>query len=91
MSQALSRGSRTGRTDQRAVESADAQHANFGRFAIRGVLGQGAYGKVYRAFDPDLGREVALKILKRDVSNPGVLRQVRQEARALRSSDIGTS
>jgi WD40 repeat protein len=57
--------------------------ARFGRFVIRGVLGQGAYGRVYRASDPDLGRDVALKILKRDVSDPQVLRQLRQEARAL--------
>jgi WD40 repeat protein len=69
--------------DRPVVEPPDGEHAHFGRFLIRGVLGQGAYGKVYRAFDPDLGREVALKILKRDVSDPNILRQLRQEARAL--------
>ena len=69
--------------DQAVVESPPADQAKFGRFLIRGVLGQGAHGKVYRALDPDLGREVALKILKRDVSHPQILRQLRQESLAL--------
>lgn len=33
-----------------------------GRFQIRSRLGAGAFGTVYRAFDPVLGREVALKV-----------------------------
>lgn len=35
---------------------------NLGRFEIRGVLGRGSFGLVYRAYDPLLDREVALKI-----------------------------
>ncbi len=35
--------------DRPVVAPADADQARFGRFEIRGVLGQGAYGKVYRA------------------------------------------
>jgi serine/threonine protein kinase len=34
-----------------------------GRYEIRDLLGQGAMGKVYRAFDPHLHREVAIKLL----------------------------
>lgn len=37
---------------------------NFGRYHIGKKLGEGGYAVVYRATEPDLGRDVALKILK---------------------------
>ncbi len=33
-----------------------------GRFEIKAVLGQGAFGRVYRAYDPQLDRMLALKV-----------------------------
>jgi tRNA A-37 threonylcarbamoyl transferase component Bud32 len=33
-----------------------------GRFEIQGVLGEGAFGKVYQARDPQLDRQVAIKV-----------------------------
>ena len=38
----------------------------WGRLELRAKLGEGAYGEVYRAWDPSLELEVALKLLKGD-------------------------
>ena len=35
-----------------------------GRYQIRREIGRGGFGAVYEAFDPELGRTVALKALK---------------------------
>jgi hypothetical protein len=54
-----------------------------GRFAIRGVLGSGAFGVVHRAFDPQLGREVAVKVpLEEAVRTDAERARFLKEARA---------
>ena len=52
---------------------------HLGRFQIRSELGAGAFGEVFRAYDPVLEREVALK-----VPRPGVLDSAKIRARFLR-------
>jgi serine/threonine protein kinase len=57
--------------------------ATIGRFQIREQLGQGAFGTVYRAFDPQLGREVALKVpLQGTLDNPKARERFLREAKA---------
>ena len=73
----------------------------FGLYEIRGFIGAGGMGEVYRAHDPRLGRDVALKLLPatfaHDVER---LHRFEQEARATAALnhpnitaiyDIGTS
>ncbi|MEE8107193.1 MAG: WD40 repeat domain-containing serine/threonine-protein kinase [Planctomycetota bacterium] len=38
--------------------------SRIGRYELRAVIGTGAFAEVWRAFDPDLAREVALKRLR---------------------------
>src|SRR5215468_4315218 len=53
-----------------------------GPFEISGVLGAGGMGVVYRAHDPRIGREVALKVLPAAwATNPERLRRFESEAR----------
>jgi predicted Ser/Thr protein kinase len=51
------------------------------RFVVKGKLGAGAFGTVYRAYDPHLDREVALK-----VPHPAVLESPKKVERFLREA-----
>ena len=62
----------------------EALPVSFGRFELRGVVGQGAFGKVYRAYDKQLDREVAVKIPRR-----GALETPDQLSRFLREARLG--
>jgi len=54
-----------------------------GPYEILAPLGAGGMGEVYRARDPRLGREVAIKVLPSEFSaSPDRLRRFEQEARA---------
>jgi Tol biopolymer transport system component len=55
-----------------------------GPYEISGALGTGGMGEVYRALDPRLGREVAIKVLARSFAeNTDRVRRFKQEARAV--------
>lgn len=39
---------------------------NIDHFVIDSKLGEGSFGEVYRAYEPDINRVVALKLLSKD-------------------------
>src|ERR1700736_5076448 len=54
-----------------------------GPYEIVGLIGAGGMGEVYRARDPRLGRDVAIKVLPASFSaDPDRLQRFAQEARA---------
>ncbi len=58
--------------------------ASVSHFRVTGFLGQGGMGKVYRATDSELKRDVALKVLSDQFAgNPALSARLRREARSL--------
>ena len=57
-----------------------------GKYEIRGVLGKGAMGVVYKGFDPNIERTVAIKTVRKDLVDPDLAAQFmgrfKNEARA---------
>jgi serine/threonine protein kinase len=66
--------------------------AALGRFVITGFVGEGGMGRVYSAHDPDLNREVALKVIAQqaDASSSEQFIHEAQAASALNHPNIVT-
>ena len=56
--------------------------SSIGRFQLRSVVGQGGFGTVYRAYDPVLDREVALKVPRFVACEPEQIKRFLTEAKA---------
>lgn len=62
-----------------------AQPERVGRYIVLEILGSGGMGAVYRVYDPKLGREIALKLLRPDLgaSDPDAEARIVREAQAM--------
>lgn len=62
--------------------------AKLGAFEITGLLGKGGMGEVYRARDSKLGRDVAIKVLPRELADDAEgLERFKREAKLVASLD----
>jgi HAMP domain-containing protein len=55
------------------------------RYEIRGLVGRGGMGAVYRALDRELDEEVALKVLDAEAADAGAEQQLRREIKLART------
>nr|MDQ3369295.1 serine/threonine protein kinase [Myxococcota bacterium] len=57
--------------------------STFGRYRLETVLGQGGMGIVYRAWDPQLARPIAIKIVRHAGADRGLRTRLVREAQSL--------
>ena len=58
--------------------------SHLGHYKVTSLLGEGGMGQVYRAHDPSLDRDIAIKVLpKKLAAEPETLRRFRREAKAV--------
>jgi serine/threonine protein kinase len=60
---------------------------SFGRYHITDRLGEGGMASVYKAFDTNLERYVAIKVIRRDREDDSFLKRFQREAKALAHLD----
>jgi predicted Ser/Thr protein kinase len=65
------------------IATTAAPGATLGRYRIERELGAGAIGAVYAAFDPDLERRIALKVLRQAAASDQARERLLREARAM--------
>jgi tetratricopeptide (TPR) repeat protein len=95
--------SEEGESDGSGTQRPIAAGTTIGRYIVLGPLGLGAMGVVYAAHDPELDREVALKLVRadvaddaqRDVARALILREAKASARVSHPNvvtvyDVGT-
>src|SRR3954454_1302120 len=70
--------------DASAPADALARGQTIGRYVVLGLVGRGGMGDVYAAYDPELDRKVALKLLH--ASGAAMESQERSRARLLREA-----
>jgi eukaryotic-like serine/threonine-protein kinase len=68
---------------RRLRDAADAPDLTGTKYEIVGRIGQGGMGNVYRARDRELGREIALKVVRFPEGAPDVAARMTREARTL--------
>ncbi|HRI55422.1 MAG TPA: serine/threonine-protein kinase, partial [Pseudomonadota bacterium] len=71
---------------RRTIEGELPRGASLGRYLVLGVLGAGGMGVVYSAYDPELDRKVAIKLLRTDVAGEDAgqaRRRLLREAQAM--------
>ena len=69
--------------DRVSIESTDNLSESWGKYRLVEKVGEGGFGSVYRAWDPELEREVAIKILHPNVSVNQLKERLLREGRAL--------
>jgi hypothetical protein len=66
------------------MQTSAAAPSTIARYEVRALIGAGAAGVVYRAFDPKLQREVAIKVLRSDPTGaPDLAARILREAQAM--------